>query len=183
MFTKLPFFLISLKHWQIFLIFVILPSLAMPFSHLLRIEISRIAYFLFVLVFVLWHLGIYNKVNQLIKKRGTSIKSPILFYALLIIPSLYSFLLILFYDFDIEKMDGNFFLNFLFGALHLISLFSYFYVSYVNAKNIKYCELKREPKTFSEFSNIFFLLLIFLVGLWNLQPKLNEFTKTVPSLY
>lgn len=171
MINKLSSVLISLKNWQIFVIFSFLLLLAMPFSGLLPLIVSRAIYFLFVLVFVLWHYGVYNLAKQVI---GRHQNTYLLFYVLLLTPLLYSVLLVVFYDFDIEKMNGNFFLNFSFGGLHLISIFSYFYLSYVNGKNIKAIELGTQPNSFSEFSNEFFLLLFFPIGVWYLQPKLNN---------
>ena len=57
--------------------------------------------------------------------------------------------------------------------LHLFSMFCIFYVMYFAAKTFKTVELQREV-SFSDFVGEFFLLWFFPIGIWFLQPKVNE---------
>ena len=57
--------------------------------------------------------------------------------------------------------------------LHLFSMFCIFYVMYFAAKTFKTVELQREV-SFLDFVGEFFLLWFFPIGIWFLQPKINE---------
>jgi hypothetical protein len=56
---------------------------------------------------------------------------------------------------------------------HLFSMFCIFYVLYFAAKTFKTVELQKEVR-FSEFAGEFFMLWIFPIGVWILQPKINK---------
>lgn len=57
--------------------------------------------------------------------------------------------------------------------LHLFSMFCMFYILYFVAKTIKTVELQKEVE-FSEFIVEFLLLWFFFIGIWIIQPKINE---------
>ncbi len=61
--------------------------------------------------------------------------------------------------------------------LHLLSMFSIFHTLYYTAKTIKIAELQRKV-TFSDFIGEFFLLWFYLVGVWIIQPKVNEISES-----
>jgi bacteriorhodopsin len=61
----------------------------------------------------------------------------------------------------------------IFFLIHLFSMFCIFYVLYFAAKTFKTVELQREVR-FSEFAGEFFMLWIFPIGVWILQPKINK---------
>lgn len=58
--------------------------------------------------------------------------------------------------------------------LHFFAVFCMFYCMYFAAKTIKTVELQRET-TFSDFMGEFVLIWFFPIGVWLLQPKINEF--------
>lgn len=57
--------------------------------------------------------------------------------------------------------------------LHLFSIFCVFYCLYFVAKTIKTAELQRET-AFSDFVGEFFLIWFFPIGIWFIQPKVNQ---------
>lgn len=60
--------------------------------------------------------------------------------------------------------------------LHLLSMFCMFYALYFVAKTIKTAELQRKV-TFGDFAGEFFLIWFYPVGIWIVQPKINELAK------
>ena len=64
-------------------------------------------------------------------------------------------------------------LLFVIFPLHLFSMFSIFYLLYFTAKTIKTIELKRTV-TFSDFIGEFFTIWFFPIGIWFIQPRINE---------
>lgn len=60
--------------------------------------------------------------------------------------------------------------------LHLLSMFSLFYCLNFCAKTLKAIELKRSV-TFSDYASEFFLIWFFVIGIWILQPKINEISQ------
>lgn len=57
--------------------------------------------------------------------------------------------------------------------LHLFAMFCMFYVMWFLAKAIKTAEIQA-PVKFSDFVGEFFLIWFFLIGVWILQPKINQ---------
>ncbi len=57
--------------------------------------------------------------------------------------------------------------------LHLLAMFCIFYAMYFIAKTIKTAELKTQLR-FSDFAGEFFLLWFYPIGVWILQPRINQ---------
>lgn len=57
--------------------------------------------------------------------------------------------------------------------LHILSVFGIFYSMYFAAKTLKTAELQREV-TFKDFASEFFMFWFFPIGVWILQPRINE---------
>ena len=57
--------------------------------------------------------------------------------------------------------------------LHFLSMFGIFYSLYFVAKTYKTAELQREV-SFSDFAGEFFMIWFYFVGIWIIQPKINE---------
>lgn len=57
--------------------------------------------------------------------------------------------------------------------LHLFSIYCTFYSVYFVAKTIKTVALQREVK-FGEFIGEFFMIWFYPIGIWMIQPKINE---------
>ena len=62
-------------------------------------------------------------------------------------------------------------------GVHFLSIVCILYCLYFVAKVFKTITLKKEVK-FNEFSNEFFLFWFFPIGIWVLQPKINELIKS-----
>lgn len=62
------------------------------------------------------------------------------------------------------------------SILHILSIFGIFYSMYFAAKTLKTAELQREV-AFKDFASEFFMFWFFPVGLWILQPRINEIAK------
>ncbi len=60
--------------------------------------------------------------------------------------------------------------------LHLFSMFCIFHTIYFAAKTIKTVELKRKVG-FGDFIGEFFLLWFYFIGIWVIQPKVNNLYK------
>lgn len=60
--------------------------------------------------------------------------------------------------------------------LHLFSMFCIFYCLYFVAKTFKTVELQRKV-TFSDFAGEFFMIWFYPIGIWIIQPKINEMVK------
>lgn len=57
--------------------------------------------------------------------------------------------------------------------LHFFSMFCIFYSLYFVAKTFKTVELQREVR-FNDFTGEFFLIWFFPIGIWIVQPKINQ---------
>ena len=57
--------------------------------------------------------------------------------------------------------------------LHFFSMFCIFYCLYFNAKALKTVEWQK-PVTFSDFAGEFFLIWLFPIGIWIIQPRINK---------
>jgi hypothetical protein len=60
--------------------------------------------------------------------------------------------------------------------LHLFSMFCIFYSLYFVAKTFKTVELQREV-SFSDFAGEFFMIWFYPIGIWIVQPKINNMIK------
>jgi len=61
--------------------------------------------------------------------------------------------------------------------LHLFAIFCILYGIYYNAKLLKTIELQRLV-IFSDFAGEFCLFLLFPIGIWVIQPKINSYSDT-----
>jgi len=59
------------------------------------------------------------------------------------------------------------------APLHLLAMFSIFYVMAFAARNLIMAE-RQSPVTFYDYSGPFFLLWFFPVGVWIVQPRVNR---------
>ena len=63
--------------------------------------------------------------------------------------------------------------------LHFLSIFGIFYTLYFVAKTYKTVELQREV-SFSDFAGEFFMIWFYFIGVWIIQPKINEMVGDTP---
>lgn len=60
--------------------------------------------------------------------------------------------------------------------LHFFMMFCMFYLLYFTSKSLKAVELQREV-TFNDYSGEFFLMWFYPIGIWFIQPRVNELFK------
>jgi hypothetical protein len=183
--------LLTLKHWQLFLLLVGIPML---FQFIfIGVVISRrdptayIAFFpiLMILVTVLFFSWFYALGTNLFKKLPDTVKMNLInFKIFLFFPVVYMLFLMVFIVGMFSKMvsggQPNPGIFALMIPLHLFSMFCLFYCLYFNAKALKTVELQR-PVTFSDCAGEFFLIWFFPIGIWIIQPRINRlFDTTVP---
>ncbi len=118
-------------------------------------------------------VGLQSKLPENVKMKVGKFK--VFFFIPLVYISLISLGMIFLLS-NIALLAGTFapgVLILVFFLFHLFSMFCIFYVLYFAAKTFKTVELQREVG-FSEFAGEFFMLWIFPIGVWILQPKINK---------
>lgn len=186
------------KHWQLFLLIfgiptifqlVFLSSIFSAFSTNTNpdpeIIFSTMKFFpvimiLFMAIFFGWFwsvaIGLQKKVPAHITMKVKKFK--IFFF----IPMVYMLSFIIFMTFAMNGMmnGGNEPSVGLIGSmfaiifpLHLFSMFCILYSLYFVAKTFKTVELQREVK-FSDFVGEFFMIWLYPIGIWIIQPKINK---------
>ena len=181
------------KHWQIFVALLGLPFLLELILMPIFIESDRPAYMdkFIPLIMILFAGGLigwlWSVAIGLQKKIPSGIKMKVRkFKIFLIIPLVYisviTILISAVFGGLIHNgsepsvaMIGVFFVIIL--PLHLLSMFGMFYSLYFVAKTFKTVELQREV-TFSDFAGEFFLFWFFPIGIWVIQPKINNMIMT-----
>lgn len=189
------------KHWQIFLltfgipmIFQIVamgsiisnvgtetnPDPTMFFSTTILMPIVLI---IFTGTFFGWFwsvaIGLQKNVPENVKMKVRKFKIFFFF------PMVYLLLVMIFINTSMnglfdggEKPSGGLIASFagVIVPLHLFSMFCIFYSLYFVSKTFKTVELQREVK-FSDFVGEFFMLWFYPIGIWIIQPKINEMIK------
>lgn len=185
------------KHWQIFLLtfgipvaiqLVIVVLLVFRFSSgTENIEQSVFGYmaFMFTAMFILlffffgwlWAIvvGLQKKIPQPLKLKINRFK--IFFFIPLIYLALFLVLIIVMMsglskgNMELPSSVGVVFM--VIFPLHLFTVFCIFYCLWFAAKIIKTAELQQEV-SFSDFAGEFFMLWFYPVGIWIIQPKINN---------
>lgn len=182
---------LQLKHWQLFVLLIVLPLVPYVVAVVKVISSNDIKplmqVFPFMLIFIMtvmmgWH---YSVGVKLYKKLPPEIKISLLPFRLAVIISyltvLAESLIIWGYAIElIQSHDASFnpmvFLMIL--PFHLLAIVGLFYILYFNARTIKTVEVQRKL-TLSEYIGDFFLLWFFPIGVWFIQPRLNVLVKSL----
>lgn len=192
---KDPF--LRIKHWQLFILVFAIPFLfhmgfmGYMFSHIFAMEIDPkygpemdqmrsfvepMIYYIFgmsffvMLIMILWQGTIGLAFNERLPEeyqKSTNFFKVALIYPLIHMP----FFMYGWY----QGFLGNF--NYIvfavLGISHLFTMFCVFYNHYFAAKTLKSLQLGREA-VFSDYIGFFFLFIINFVGVWIIQPRVNE---------
>ncbi len=186
------------KHWQLFVPQLVIPFVTMIiFGIIATITISAVEYntdregdqiwlvYCIPVIFILcgfiqfaWSWSIFTKLSKLVPKHIPLPLGRIKFF--FVIPFLYFCILPFYIIFIIDTFDQqneeNLFLVAALGilvfVLHFFSIFCMIHTMYFSAKIIRSAELQRNAR-FSTFVGYFFLIWIFPVGIWFIQPKIN----------
>lgn len=195
------------RHWQIFvpllaipfvtmIVFGIIVAIVMTTQHPQRPhEALWIAYCMpFVIVinsFVqfAWFWNVLIKLRTLLPSE--KVHMPIgrikLFFA---IPILYFCCIPLFVAFIIQNAGAPgpgmlvqmISIGIIVFFVHLFAIFCFFHTIYFAAKTIRSAELQRNA-TFSDFAGDFFLIWLFPIGIWFIQPRINKLIDEFNGLY
>ena len=164
------FYFLKLKHWQLFLM-LILPTLLcfmfkVPFEPLV---IAAIALFLMIVLFGwMFSVGVWSN-SKLPEERRSNI---VVFAAALILPTVYMLLYILIILPKINAGTPPSQLPVWMMPMHMLSLAGIFYGIWFTARKFKSL-LENEDADFLIFSSTFFLLFVFPLGIWIIQPNVN----------
>jgi hypothetical protein len=175
------------RHWQIFMITFGLPFLIQVVlavisittnNHMILVEVMPFVVFLSLGGYFGWFWAIAHGLQ---KKLPSELKLNVTrFRIFMLLPILY----FVFAFFMLGSLEGNtengqepnWDTFALIVPLHLFSMFCIFYCLYFVAKTYKTVELQRKV-IFSDFIGEFFMIWIFPVGIWFIQPKINRLMK------
>ncbi|WP_340065689.1 hypothetical protein [Ascidiimonas aurantiaca] len=186
---------LRLKHWQLFLLLLGVPLLFQFYvmfallwnlktdpnptneSVLNFFEVFPLVMILFTGVFFGWFwsiaLGLKEKIPAEIKMKTTRFKI-FFFIPLVYIVSLMIYLGNIFSGLQVDDaFEAGSWIVVVIVPLHLFSMFCMFHTMYFVAKTIKTAELQRKAG-FGDFVVEFFLLWIYFIGIWIIQPRINK---------
>jgi hypothetical protein len=182
------------KHWQLFALIIGLPLIFQII--LLSVTTDGLAgeaglsldiFFLLLPIAPIWVLsfslawlysvgaGLQSRVPIALRRSTHFFKVALAFpviYVLFIIAVVFPMLSVM----ATSLIGSNLVLVIILG-LHLSVMFCIMYSRYFSAKTIKLAELQR-PVSLGDFIGEFFLLWFFPVGVWILQPRINELVKS-----
>lgn len=185
---------LTAKHWQLFIFTFALPMICQfilvgtiassvfgghepsPETMLNYLKIFPLISMIFTLVFFGWFWSIATKLSERIPEH---LKLKIGWFKLfLFIPLTY---IIIISVFIVVMMNGivniegepNFGVFGIIAPFHFFAMFCIFYCLFFVAKTIKTAELQKEVR-FSDFAGEFFLIWLFPIGVWLIQPKVNK---------
>lgn len=190
-------FFLNAKHWHLFLLLFVLPACfqVIMFAPLMKnlggdtglinmpgVWMFPILMLIYCGLYFGWFwsvaIGLQNRIPAEVTMKVRKFKLfffiPLLYIPAIFLSMVFPSILATLIDFPVGAMA--FILPF-----HLLSMFGMFYLHYFTAKTIKTAELHREAK-FGDFVGEFFLIWFFIVGIWILQPRINELAAKQDSL-
>jgi hypothetical protein len=163
-------YFLKLKSWELFLMLVLPTAL----TYLMQIKysvnlIGSIVFFALIVVFS-WLFSIGKWANQHLPKDQQ--KNLVLFTLGFIVPIIYTLLLLLIYLPTLSPDSRPQPPGWMF-PLHMLSLAGIFYGIWFSAR--QYMALQRgHDADFLIFSSTFFLMWLFPLGIWIIQPGVNR---------
>jgi len=173
------------KHWQIFMLTiglpVILEIIAIPFIVMGNnpMVILKIMPVMMIFIFAGYFGWSWAVAINLQEKFTDDLKLSVKrFKTFLLIPIVYFVIFFVFFDLTmhdaIKNGTGPNPADFVwFIPFHLFAMFCIFYCLYFVAKVFKTVELQRKV-TFTDFAGEFFMIWVFFIGIWIIQPKINK---------
>lgn len=189
---------LKLKHWQLFILQFALPVflqlMSLPFFLIYGFRAFLVVFPLSMILYLFGHHGwMWSVTNHYYSRLPAGVKMNIkLFRFFLIFASVYimifsglvgSFMVSSFsgFPYDMPAQDPPVTLFVTMAALmpfHFFAMFCIFYSIYFTAKVYRSAELQREA-LLSEYIVEFILIWFYYIGVWIIQPKINEqFKKT-----
>ncbi len=174
------------KHWQLFLGMFGFPIIG--YFALLGISLATNSYeagvigILFIGIISLffyfgWLWSIGTGLSPKLPKVQSFSKFRFIILFLLVVIFYFIFLLgsILFLPL-LVTMTTSVLVGAMVALVYFLIIFGYFHTIYQDAKILKAIELQKKVK-FGNFVGEFFLLWFYIVGVWVLQPRINEYFK------
>lgn len=170
------------KHWQIFLLTLVIPYVAQGVSMSLFRETPNLMMnatapimLIFFFFFFGWiwsiSIGLQKRIPDGIKMKTRKFK-VFLIIPMIYIPFAFSLMDLLFSSTAQPNASSIGISMAIIIPFHILSIFGMFYSFYFFAKTMKTVELQKEV-TFSDFAGEFFLIWFFPIGIWIIQPKVN----------
>jgi hypothetical protein len=163
-------FFLRLRHWELFLMLALPTVMTLMFGIPLKpLVVASIGLFLLLVLF-LWMFSVGSWSNRHLP--GPRRRNPLPFAIALAIPQVYLLMYIFLYI--PQLADG--------GPprpplwllpMHMLSMAAVFYGLWYTARQFKSLQ-ENEEADFLIFSSMFFLLFIFPLGVWLIQPGVNE---------
>ncbi len=202
-------FVLHLKHWQLFALtfgipFTLYISLVatmmgtmittpdlreLPIASLVMAGVTLVSWLVSIAFSISWvyqlATGLHSKLPS-----GHTMKLR-RFYLAFFYPMVYLTIVVVcmgwfaYYMIQLSESGGqpdpsNFIWFILIIPFHFLALFCMFYVLYFNAKSLKSVELQRIA-TMNDYIGEFFLLWFSVIGIWLLQPRINQIFSDKPQ--
>ena len=165
------FFFLKLRHWELFLALILPTALCLMFKIPFQLlVVATIGLFLLVVLFG-WMFSVGAWCNS---KLPAERQSGLALYALsFILPLVYLTMYILLVlpklGPDAPRSPPPLWML----PMHMLSMAGIFYALWFTARKFKSL-LENEDADFMIFSSTFFLLFIFPIGIWIIQPNVNQ---------
>jgi hypothetical protein len=177
---------LKLKHWQLFgllacvyLTFELTGTSTTVISLQNKtLEITEYSPILLLVVAILWGwfyaigVSMSKKLPDTVKMNLTKFKC-FMFIAITYMGVLYLFVYFRLFESAYRVIQPNWLIITVIITLYLFSLFCIFYCVYFVAKSIKAVELQ-QPVAFFDYAGELCSLLLFPIGIWAIQPKINK---------
>ena len=164
-------FFLKLKHWELFLMLVLPTAMTLTFGIPLKpLVVATIGLFLLLVLF-LWMFSIGAWANARLPEAQRH--SPLPFAAGLALPLLYLLMYIFLYIPELEQGGAPQRPPLWLLPMHMLSMVGIFYGLWYTARQLKSLQ-ENEQADFMIFSSTFFLLFIFPLGIWLIQPAVNQ---------
>ena len=175
---------LTLKHWQLFVLLFVFPlvlqivGLSAMLSTRVPIWMTSIVPIVMIIFWGLVLCWFYVLGTNLHRKLPPSVSMSLnLFKIFLIIPVVYAFSLSIILTYMFAEVPPGVASNpeifTWIYPLHLFVMFCIFYSFYFNAKALKAVECQGTV-TFSDYGGDFFLFWFFPIGIWIIQPRINQ---------
>lgn len=163
-------FFLKLKHWELFLMLALPTVMTLMFRIPLKpLVVASIGLFMLLVLF-LWMYSIGSWSNRRLPEARR--RSPLPYAVGLAIPLVYLLMYIFLYIPQLADGPPSRPPLWLL-PMHMLSLAGIFYGLWYTARQFKSLQ-ENEEADFLIFSSLFFLLFIFPLGVWLIQPEVNQ---------
>ena len=173
---------LRLKHWQLFGLLIGIPVIFLTVGMKIAIsfeEMATVFMLTIILFFGVFYGWLYTLGVNLNKRLPGTVKMGLIKFKWFLFISvafiIYSHIFVYWF---LEHIDLNPVIHTVISSDIMLlpqffSVFCFFYGLYFNAKSLKAVLLQR-PVTFSDYSEDFFFFWFFPIGVWIIQPRINE---------